>query len=283
MKRTLLILAFVMILTGCSPVEKKEPLITQTPTQTPAENVLRDTVSDTIKNLDRTKPHKFVTFSFDDGTIQDKRLAALFDKYGMKCTFNVNTGSVGVKGELKLDAGTVDFTKLTEDEMRETYKNHEVAVHTVSHPDLRKCDDETIIYEVGEDYKNIEKIMNQKVVGMAWPGGPFFNDHIIDVILSNTDVKYSRETTGSNNYNMPNNFMVWKPTCHQGQAASYVNRFIKMQPDEDKLLYIWGHSWEFDLYDSWDNFEKLLKKLSECEDLIFVTNSEIYYYMTAEE
>ena len=40
-----------------------------------------------------------------------------------------------------------------------------------------------------------------------------------------------------------------------------------------------GSFLEFDLYDSWDEFESILKKLSEVEDLIFVTNSEIYYYL----
>lgn len=33
---------------------------------------------------------KAVTFSYDDGKPQDKRLAEIFDKYGMKATFNFN-------------------------------------------------------------------------------------------------------------------------------------------------------------------------------------------------
>lgn len=33
---------------------------------------------------------KAVTFSYDDGVIQDRRLAELFDKYGLKGTFNFN-------------------------------------------------------------------------------------------------------------------------------------------------------------------------------------------------
>lgn len=34
---------------------------------------------------------KAVTFSYDDGKPQDVRLAALFDQYGMKGTFNFNS------------------------------------------------------------------------------------------------------------------------------------------------------------------------------------------------
>ena len=33
---------------------------------------------------------KAVTFSYDDGVPQDKRLAELFSKYNMKGTFNFN-------------------------------------------------------------------------------------------------------------------------------------------------------------------------------------------------
>ena len=33
---------------------------------------------------------KALTFSYDDGTIHDRRLAALLNEYGMKGTFNLN-------------------------------------------------------------------------------------------------------------------------------------------------------------------------------------------------
>ena len=34
---------------------------------------------------------KAVTFSYDDGTTQDIRLSEMFDKYGLKSTFNLNS------------------------------------------------------------------------------------------------------------------------------------------------------------------------------------------------
>lgn len=36
--------------------------------------------------------NKAVTFSYDDGVEQDRRLVELFNKYGMKATFNINSG-----------------------------------------------------------------------------------------------------------------------------------------------------------------------------------------------
>ena len=35
---------------------------------------------------------KAVTFSYDDGVQQDKRLIEILDRYSIKCTFNINSG-----------------------------------------------------------------------------------------------------------------------------------------------------------------------------------------------
>ena len=39
-----------------------------------------------------------VTFSYDDGHAFDRRLVALFNKYGVKGTFNLNSGFLGRPG-----------------------------------------------------------------------------------------------------------------------------------------------------------------------------------------
>ena len=75
---------------------------------------------------------KAVTFSYDDGKEQDRRLSSLFNKYGMKATFNLN----GM--QLRLN----DFTKA---DIQEIYlsKGHEIAIHGLNHrangnPDSKK-------------------------------------------------------------------------------------------------------------------------------------------------
>ena len=37
---------------------------------------------------------KAVTLSYDDGVIQDIRMAQVLDKYGLKCTFNLCSGLI---------------------------------------------------------------------------------------------------------------------------------------------------------------------------------------------
>ena len=36
--------------------------------------------------------NKAITLSYDDGVMQDKRLVKIFDNYGLKATFNINSG-----------------------------------------------------------------------------------------------------------------------------------------------------------------------------------------------
>ena len=40
---------------------------------------------------------KALTFSYDDGTLQDRRLVEIFNKYGLKATFNLNSGLLFTK------------------------------------------------------------------------------------------------------------------------------------------------------------------------------------------
>lgn len=37
---------------------------------------------------------KAVTLSFDDGYNDDKKMVALLNEYGIKCTFNINSGNI---------------------------------------------------------------------------------------------------------------------------------------------------------------------------------------------
>ena len=36
--------------------------------------------------------HKVLTMSYDDGKLEDRRLISIFNKYGIKCTFHLNSG-----------------------------------------------------------------------------------------------------------------------------------------------------------------------------------------------
>ena len=82
---------------------------------------------------------KALTFSYDDAVTQDRRLIELFNKYGLKCTFNVNSGILGVGGSLVREDVTVAWAHPRAIEIPKIYEGHEVAAHTVTHPCLFFC------------------------------------------------------------------------------------------------------------------------------------------------
>ena len=69
--------------------------------------------------------HKALTLSYDDGKEEDRRLVALFNKYGIKGTFHINAG---IKNDPK---------RIKPEEFAELYKGHEIACHTYTHPTMK--------------------------------------------------------------------------------------------------------------------------------------------------
>lgn len=218
---------------------------------------------------------KYFTLSFDDGTVQDIRFVRLINKYGLKCTFNLNSGLFGNRHRIKHDGIDVDHTEITADMVHDLYSGHEVAVHTLSHPRLDKCSREEIIREVGEDKAALEALCGQKIIGMAYPGGPFYNDFVIETIKNNTDIIYARATESHLTFRPPVNLMIWQPTCHQNDVNLFdlADAFLRAEPEHDMLFYIWGHSFEFDKYNSWDVFERFCDKIAGKNDIEYVTNA----------
>jgi peptidoglycan/xylan/chitin deacetylase (PgdA/CDA1 family) len=77
--------------------------------------------------------NKAITFSFDDGVTQDIRVIEILDKYGLKATFNLNSGKFGTKNPYEINERIVERTLIEPTQVKEFYKNHEVAVHTMGH------------------------------------------------------------------------------------------------------------------------------------------------------
>ena len=149
---------------------------------------------------------KYLTLSFDDGVRQDKRLVELLNKYGLKATFNLNSSYLGLNGGWEYKGKYVNTSKVSPLEIKELYKGHEVAVHTLTHPNLTGEDDETVVYQVEEDRKQLSKLAGYEVVGMAYPcGGVNNDDRVAEVIKNKTGVKFARTITSTYSFDMPKN------------------------------------------------------------------------------
>lgn len=226
---------------------------------------------------------KAVTFSFDDGVTQDKRLIELFDKYGLKATFNLNSELLGRPGQLQVKdyrGLPTSHNKVQPEEVRELYKNHEVAVHTLGHPNLIKLtDDKEVIRQVEQDRINLSNLTGYEVVGMAYPCGPEnSNEHVAELIRKHTGVKYARDYFSNHSFDMPEYLYRFQSTAHRADPMLHdlIDEFLKAEPTEPMIFYLWGHSYEFDIQNTWDEFEEVCKKLSGHEDIFYGTNREVF-------
>ncbi len=224
---------------------------------------------------------KALTFSFDDGLLQDRRLVALFNKYGMKCTFNLNSGRMGSVSSFEFYGNTVESHVLPESEVRELYRGHEIASHTLTHPALNGIPDDEVIRQVEEDRKKLSEIVGYEVTGFVYPSGAqSISDRTLSLLREKTGVKYARTCKSSYNFDTPQkDLLLFQPTVHTysqwDRMEALADEFIALTPDEPKLFYIWGHAFEFDFNNGWERFETLLSKLAHREDIFYGTNREV--------
>ncbi len=223
---------------------------------------------------------KAVTFSYDDGVTQDKRLVKLLNKYGLKATFNLNSEMLGQKQICLHGEKEVHHDKIQPEEVKSLYEGHEVAAHTLNHPHLTTIeDDQEVIRQVEEDRKNLSCLVGYEVVGMAYPGGGVNNDdRVAKLIREHTGVKYSRTTSSNKSFDPQTNLYRFNPTVsHLDWEGMYElgEKFLAMKAQTPQIFYIWGHSYEFDIDDSWDKFEEFCKFISGKADVFYGTNKEI--------
>lgn len=225
---------------------------------------------------------KAVTFSYDDGSLQDIRLTELFNKYGLKATFNLNSELLGTPNTLLRNGVTVDHTKVNPQDVKHIYDGHEVAVHTLTHPTLTKIeDDNEVIRQVEQDRLNLSELAGYEVVGMAYPNGPN-DERVADIIRKQTGVKYSRTVTSTYTYDPQVNLYRFNPTVYhimeprRDRLMELGHEFVNLNPETPKIFYIWGHAFEFDIFpDAWDYFEEFCKLISGRDDIFYGTNKEV--------
>lgn len=232
---------------------------------------------------------KALTFSYDDGVPQDKTLSEIFNKYGMKATFNLNCDSM--RGYESC------FTK---GQLHEYFlsKGHEIAIHGENHRPTGNLRPIECIREVLNCRIELEEKCDRLIRGMAYPDtgvtlfGNFGKYEDVKQVLVGLDIAYSR-TLGRDNdsFMLPSDFHAWMPTAHHNnpKIMEYIDRFISLDMSaatyhakrHPRLMYIWGHSYEFDRDGNWEHIENICKKFEGNDEIWFATNIEIYDYVKA--
>ena len=213
--------------------------------------------------------HKVLTMSYDDGKLEDRRLVDMFNRYGIRGTFNLNSGRLGEPNRIP----PAEFTTL--------YAGHEIACHTYTHPTIARSPIEQVARQVLQDRVELENIVGAPVRGLAYPNGSTSRE--IMALLPLLGIRYARVVPTTGEFGMPENYMEWKGTCHHNQGLLEKGRaFLDLYKTQYLyMMYVWGHSYEFPLHDNWGMMEEFCAMMANREDIWYATNIEIVDYMDA--
>lgn len=210
---------------------------------------------------------KVLTMSYDDGKLEDRRLIEIFNRYHIKGTFHINSG------ELDMDI------RIHEDEIPKLYEGHEVACHTLTHPTIAREPLPIVAHEVLQDRMNLERITGHLVQGLSYPNGSYSKE--IEELLPALGIRYSRIVGDSDSFELPTNLYEWKATCHHNhnllELGKEFTEFNKKQ--YLYMMYVWGHSYEFERDHNWDLIEEFCKMVGDRDDIWYATNIEYVEYM----
>lgn len=247
-----------------------------------------------------TQFKKYFTLSFDDGLEQDKLTLEMMRKYGIKGTFNLNSGLFGQKSYIKyiikygvsnvpknigepISGEFADADRIPADEICQVYEGMELATHGVTHANLSELSSEELRMELLPDKESLQTFTDIPVVGHAFPFGK--TSDLVETFLKENNFLYARGVTSekaTRNFAFPDNPLNFNPTCWHidDDIEQLIDQFIAAEPtDGDLLFYMWGHGYEFDfpaLKGLRDTYERIFDKIASHDEIIKCTNAEAF-------
>ena len=218
---------------------------------------------------------KAFALSYDDGVYQDIRLVEILNRFGLKCTFNLNSGLMTPASVWEAEGVRVE--RMPADMLPEVYRGHEIASHTVTHGDLTQMDDSAIADDLRQDIASLDAIFGgeKKIRGFAYPYGT--TDARVQAVIAQCGITYARGVHSTFAFEPPGNLLHVSPTCRHKDENIFAlaEQFIAMQPDRPQIFLLWGHSYEFDMQRGWERFERFCDLIAGHEDVYYGTCREI--------
>lgn len=225
---------------------------------------------------------KALTLSYDDGVEQDARLIEIMKQYGLKGTFNINSGYYAPEGT-KYPEGQI-HRRMTRKQCIQLYQESgmEVAVHGLTHPFLDQLPVGQCTYEVLQDRRNLEEDFGVIVRGMAYPFGTY-NDSVVNT-LKQCGIVYARTVESTERFDIPEDWLRLPATCHHNnpRLKELAREFVESDRNRAPgLFYLWGHSYEFEADNNWNVIEEFAQYMGGREEIWYAANIEIYDYIYA--
>lgn len=233
-----------------------------------------------MKTFPNSKAKAF-NVTYDDGVLQDVRFVALLNKYGLKGTFNLNSGLMESEFEWTHESGRV-IKRLSKEKAVPLYKGHEIACHTLTHPYMNDLSEAEILHELQADKENLEKLFGREIKGFAVPFD-YYSERIENCVRQ-SGFSYARISQESRSFAPQTGDFNRKATVfHTDPELEKLTRQFIECDEELAVFQIVGHSYDLDIENMWDRIENIFRQIAAQDDILPMTAIEIVEYLQATE
>jgi peptidoglycan/xylan/chitin deacetylase (PgdA/CDA1 family) len=229
-----------------------------------------------------------ITTSWDDGHPLDLRLAELLHKYGLPATFYIPLDN--------------KFPLMTPPQMRELSATFELGAHTVHHCDLLTVPDDVARREITDCKNKLEQITGRPCTAFCFPKGHFRRNHVRQVREAGYRMARTVELMSLEMPRVHDGLAIMPTTVQAGPAGfSRVARnslkrlrpmnllrhvrysrsdwvataaaMVELVLTRGGVFHFWGHSWEIDRMQQWQNVERVFAILAQGKGHAVFTNN----------
>jgi peptidoglycan/xylan/chitin deacetylase (PgdA/CDA1 family) len=221
-----------------------------------------------------------ITTSWDDGHPLDLKLAKLLKSYNIPATFYIP-----IENRVR--------ETLTPDQIKEIANDFDIGGHTYSHVKLTELAKEEAYEEIKKGKEYLEEIIGREIQSFCYPWGAY-NKEIIDMVkkagfecartVKPLEIKVSAlfeiGTTihvGEGGYSHFRRFLKCSKVLSNMRMPVYLlarNLLFKdwfetainalnFVVEKGGVFHLWGHSWEVDRNNDWEQLKLILERISE--------------------
>jgi peptidoglycan/xylan/chitin deacetylase (PgdA/CDA1 family) len=231
-----------------------------------------------------------VTTSWDDGAVEDMRLAELLAKYGVPGCFYVPRSNP--------ERPVMDAVAL-----KQLAERFEIGGHTLRHLRLTSLPSSEARQEIHGCKAWLDDLTGRVTRSFCYPGGKYRAEHAREVARAGFENARTADwmclTLGDDRYQIapslhlyPHSGAVHVAHCvrraHFAELARYLLRFRRAaRPSAlasamiDHIVarggafHLWGHSWEIAQEGLWDELEEILRAISTHTGLVLLDNAAL--------
>ena len=199
-----------------------------------------------------------VIASWEDGSIADFKMAELMTKYNIPTIFYWPSNLTNVNRNF----GESD--RLTEGNCKELAKKFEIGSHSATHQSMAKMSIAKLAMEITDSRKFWQDTTGQEINSFAYPKKSI--NSLTKALIKGAGYKSARTSTPTHLSPGPDLFEL-RCTVQVGidrleyndKCWEYYWEEILEKCDDESTFHLFGNSWDVEIYNDWDNLERLLK------------------------